>query len=88
MAETTQASIVLCYETPETMCGHDLVTDAEYNVLVDNFLLLPETDLMHNNNLLIDNFVPLPAAPTSPINIEKLTEELSGYPDPGLADWF
>ena len=42
---------------------------------------------MHDHNLLIDNFVPLPATPTSPINIEKLKEELSGYPDPGLADY-
>ena len=42
---------------------------------------------MCNHNLLIDNFVPLPATPTSPVNIEKLKEELSGYPDPGLADY-
>ena len=54
----------------------------------DNFLPLPETlDSMRNHNLLIDNFVPLPATPTTPVKIEKLKEELSGYPDPGLADY-
>ena len=88
VAETTQASNVLCYETPETMCGHDLVTDIGYSLLFDNFLQLPETlDSMRNHNLLIYNFVLLPATPTSPVNIEKLKEELSGYPDPELANY-
>ena len=49
---------------------------------------LPETlDSMHNHSLFIDNFVQLPANPTSPVNIEKLEEELAGYPDPELADY-
>ena len=88
VAETTQASNVLCYETPETMCGHDLVTDMDYSLFFDNFLPLPETlDSMRNHNLLIDNFFSLPATPTSPVNIEKLKKELSGYPDPELADY-
>ena len=88
VAETTQASSVLCYETPETMCGHDLVTDIDYGLFFDNFLPLPETsDSIRNHNLLIDNFVPLPTTPTSPVNIEKLKEELSSYPDPELADY-
>ena len=42
---------------------------------------------MRNHNLLIDNFFSLPATPTSPVNIEKLKKELSGYPDPELADY-
>ena len=51
-------------------------------------VLLPETlDSMRNHSLLIDNFVPLPANPTSLVNIEKLKEELAGYPDPELADY-
>ena len=49
---------------------------------------LPETlDSMRNHSLLMDNFVPLPANPTSPVNIERLKEELAGYPDPELADY-
>ena len=89
MAETTRAPNALFYETPETMCDHDSVTDTEYNLLVDNFLPLPEPlDSMHNHNLLVDNFVPLPATPASPINIEKLKEKLSAsYPDSRLADY-
>ena len=85
VAEMTQASNVLCYKTPETMCGHDLVTDTAHNLPANKFLPLPETlDSTHNHNLLIDNFVPLPATPTPPINIEKLKKELPGYLDPGL----
>ena len=49
--------------------------------------LLETLDSMRNHSLLIDNFVPLPTNPTSPVNIEKLKEELAGYPDPELMDY-
>ena len=63
-------------ETFDSKLNHNLVVP------------LPETlDSMRNHSLLIDNFIPLPANPTSPANIEKLKEELAGYPDPELADY-
>ena len=103
VAETIQASNVPCYETPEATSGHELVADTECRLLADTFVPLTETfdsrlnhnlavplpetlDSMHNHSLL-HNFVPLPANPTSPVNIEKLKEELAGYPDPELADY-
>ena len=63
-------------ETFDSRLNHNLVVP-----------LAQTLDLMRNHSLFIDNFVLLPANPISPVNTEKLEEELAGYPDPELADY-